>query len=306
MFASRLVRSSGCLDPFHIVRWATQALDVVRRWVWNTLRRMGLGDRAKQLKNCRYALWKFGRDQTDLGSPFRAEEIEELLESVLVVAGFGPHQPTGVVIDDDHQILVAAPVGDLVDPDPFEPVEGIGDLACVGDDAGGDRPDGAPGDPHQLDHRGLRRVGHEPRHLIVEIPGVTGAVTGPGHPCHRHSVVAAVHPWGICFDEHLRRARMEWPPPASSFAMVIATRAPSAAAATELRVLPGPARHDDRVVVDLNRGRSPPDGRHRSPAPIACGTACRSPRFADQPSNSEKAKQEAACATSPGQRAPTD
>jgi hypothetical protein len=40
-----------CLDPFHIVRWATQALDVVRRWVWNTLRRMGLGDRAKQLKN---------------------------------------------------------------------------------------------------------------------------------------------------------------------------------------------------------------------------------------------------------------
>lgn len=54
-----------CLDPFHIVRWATQALDVVRRWVWNTLRRMGLGDRAKQLKNCRYALWKNPEDLTD-------------------------------------------------------------------------------------------------------------------------------------------------------------------------------------------------------------------------------------------------
>ena len=27
-----------CLDPFHIVRWATAALDVVRRWVWNLLR----------------------------------------------------------------------------------------------------------------------------------------------------------------------------------------------------------------------------------------------------------------------------
>lgn len=54
-----------CLDPFHIVRWATQALDVVRRWVWNTLRRMGLGDRAKQLKNCRYALWKNPEDLTE-------------------------------------------------------------------------------------------------------------------------------------------------------------------------------------------------------------------------------------------------
>lgn len=54
-----------CLDPFHIVRWATQALDVVRRWVWNTLRHLGLGDRAKQLKNCRYALWKNPEDLTD-------------------------------------------------------------------------------------------------------------------------------------------------------------------------------------------------------------------------------------------------
>lgn len=54
-----------CLDPFHVVRWATQALDVVRRWVWNTLRHLGLGDRAKQLKNCRYALWKNPEDLTD-------------------------------------------------------------------------------------------------------------------------------------------------------------------------------------------------------------------------------------------------
>jgi len=59
------VNATLCLDPFHIVRWATQALDVVRRWVWNTLRRLGLGDRAKQLKNCRYALWKNPEDLTD-------------------------------------------------------------------------------------------------------------------------------------------------------------------------------------------------------------------------------------------------
>lgn len=54
-----------CLDPFHIVRWATQALDVVRRWIWNTLRRLGLAGRAKHLKGCRYALWKNPEDLTD-------------------------------------------------------------------------------------------------------------------------------------------------------------------------------------------------------------------------------------------------
>jgi transposase len=54
-----------CLDPFHVVRWATDALDVVRRWVWNVLRRLGQGDRARQLKGCRYALWKNPEHLTD-------------------------------------------------------------------------------------------------------------------------------------------------------------------------------------------------------------------------------------------------
>ncbi len=53
-----------CLDPFHICRWASQALDVVRRWIWNLLRSMGLSDRAAQLKGCRYALWKNPEDPT--------------------------------------------------------------------------------------------------------------------------------------------------------------------------------------------------------------------------------------------------
>lgn len=54
-----------CLDPFHICRWAGDALDVVRRWIWNVLRRLGLADRAKHLKGCRYALWKNPEDLTD-------------------------------------------------------------------------------------------------------------------------------------------------------------------------------------------------------------------------------------------------
>ena len=37
---------------------------MVRRWVWNLLRRMDLPGHAKQLKNCRYALWKNPEDLT--------------------------------------------------------------------------------------------------------------------------------------------------------------------------------------------------------------------------------------------------
>ena len=48
----------------HRAAGASQALDVVRRWVWNLLRRMDLPGHAKQLKNCRYALWKNPEDLT--------------------------------------------------------------------------------------------------------------------------------------------------------------------------------------------------------------------------------------------------
>ena len=54
-----------CLDPFHIVRWASRALDVVRREVWNLLRRLGAAGQAAHLKGCRYALWKNPEDLTD-------------------------------------------------------------------------------------------------------------------------------------------------------------------------------------------------------------------------------------------------
>jgi transposase len=47
-----------CLDPFHVVQWATKALDAVRRSVWNELRKSGQKSRAKALKGARWALWK--------------------------------------------------------------------------------------------------------------------------------------------------------------------------------------------------------------------------------------------------------
>jgi hypothetical protein len=35
----------------------------------------------------------------------------------------GPHQPAGVVVDDDGQIALTLAVADLVDPDPAQPGE---------------------------------------------------------------------------------------------------------------------------------------------------------------------------------------
>ena len=69
-----------CADAFHVVGWATEALDVVRRQAWNDARRaagndtrvtaggrtinLSRGD-AKKLKGARYALWKNPDDLTD-------------------------------------------------------------------------------------------------------------------------------------------------------------------------------------------------------------------------------------------------
>lgn len=72
--SQRCPRAVRCADPFHVVGWATEALDVERRAAWNTARRApggtfgngpshggrrrDAGGRARGLKRARYALWK--------------------------------------------------------------------------------------------------------------------------------------------------------------------------------------------------------------------------------------------------------
>lgn len=53
-----------CIDPFHVVAWATKALDEVRRAMWNELRDRGETARAKAMKNSRWALVKNPEDLT--------------------------------------------------------------------------------------------------------------------------------------------------------------------------------------------------------------------------------------------------
>jgi len=50
-----------CTDPFHVVKWATDALNEVRRDLWNRLRKSedpAEHELAQSLKRSRYALWK--------------------------------------------------------------------------------------------------------------------------------------------------------------------------------------------------------------------------------------------------------
>jgi transposase len=82
--AARCPNAVRCADAFHIVAWATEALDEVRRQAWNAARTLartephrGRGrpradaaprpghERARRLRNARYALWKNPENLTD-------------------------------------------------------------------------------------------------------------------------------------------------------------------------------------------------------------------------------------------------
>uniref|UniRef100_UPI0009F83AB8 transposase n=1 Tax=Jiangella muralis TaxID=702383 RepID=UPI0009F83AB8 len=76
----RCPQAVRCADPFHVVGWATDALDAVRRQAWNDARKAGhtkprgrghgnpkhvATGRASALKTTRYALWKNPENLTD-------------------------------------------------------------------------------------------------------------------------------------------------------------------------------------------------------------------------------------------------
>lgn len=75
VLAERCPHAVVCLDPFHVVAWATEALDEVRRGVWNearggrpqhqvSRRRAANRQHAHPLRRVRFALWKNPEDLT--------------------------------------------------------------------------------------------------------------------------------------------------------------------------------------------------------------------------------------------------
>lgn len=108
--AERAPQAMRCMDPYHLVAWATDALDKVRRQVWNT-ERGGTGGRTQtstMLKGARWALWKnpdrlTETQQATLASIqktnkplYRAYLLKEQLREIVAVKG------------DDGKLLLAA------------------------------------------------------------------------------------------------------------------------------------------------------------------------------------------------------
>ena len=97
--ADKCPNAVRCADPFHIVAWATDALDEVRRETWNTARKEGFGGHARDLKHARYALWKNPEDLTEKQAAklawvakvnhrlYRAYLLKEQLRQVFALKG---------------------------------------------------------------------------------------------------------------------------------------------------------------------------------------------------------------------------
>jgi transposase len=96
--AERCPDAVRCVDPFHVIQLATDALDEVRREIWNEARRQGNMELAKDLKGARFAVWKnpenlTERQQTKLaeiqktnGPLYRAYLLKEQLRQIYRVS----------------------------------------------------------------------------------------------------------------------------------------------------------------------------------------------------------------------------
>ena len=104
----RCPRARLCMDPFHVVAWATKALDEVRRSLWNEVRLAGKKLLAKSLKGMRWAILKnpenlTAHQQTKLSELertnrhlYRAYLLKEKLRAI-----FQEHPDSGPMLIDD-------------------------------------------------------------------------------------------------------------------------------------------------------------------------------------------------------------
>jgi len=110
--ADRCPQAVRCADPFHVVAWATDALDEVRRAAWNTARgavnqrRAGRASgHAKALKGARYALWTNPGNLTD-----------KQQAKLAWVAKTDPSLYRGYLLKEDQEVLALTVFEDLTSP----------------------------------------------------------------------------------------------------------------------------------------------------------------------------------------------
>ncbi|MGH2873547.1 MAG: ISL3 family transposase [Solirubrobacteraceae bacterium] len=73
--AERCPDAVRCVDPFHVIQLATDALDEVRREVWREARKQGNKELATEIKGARFAVWKNPENLTD-GQRAKLSEIQ--------------------------------------------------------------------------------------------------------------------------------------------------------------------------------------------------------------------------------------
>ncbi len=125
------------------------------------------------------------------------------------------------MIDDNGQVPVVPFPRHLIDPDPSQPVETVDTSVNVDPHPGDDRTHGPPRDTHQLGDSRLGALHRQPGNRVIEVPGMTSAVTGPRHPDHRWTVNPALHPRSVRFEPHLTDTQIQAPPPPSTLTTVI-------------------------------------------------------------------------------------
>ena len=192
---------------------------------------------------------RVGADQPDLLASLRTKRVKEAAQRRRVVAGRGPHQPASVVVDHHGEVAVALLVGDLVDPDPGQPLQPVAGLLGIGDHAGNDPPHRRPRHPQQLVHRLLGGVDRQPRRGVVERAGMAGAMARPGHAGHHHSVLGAADPGCLSFQVGTNHAKVQRPPAPPALPLVEAGAAPATPTAAAPDSLAGPHRHHQRLLI---------------------------------------------------------
>lgn len=105
---ARCPQATLCMDPFHVIQWATEALDAVRRELWNDARRSGRRVLARIFKGSRWALWKNPENLTEkqtqrlsaiakTSAPvYRAYLLKEVLREVFQLKG----EEGGALLDE--------------------------------------------------------------------------------------------------------------------------------------------------------------------------------------------------------------
>ena len=145
----------------------------------------GLGSVALGLDGGQVRRSEVHRDRCELGGTLGSEVVEELVEGLGVFAFGPPDDPTPVMVDDQGQVLVVLPPGDLIDPDTEQAIQAAR-FQLGGHDPFAGPAHGPPRHPTQPGDRGLVHPGRQPGQQVIEVPGQMGPGPSEGDGLDDH------------------------------------------------------------------------------------------------------------------------